>query len=279
MAVDCVKMVDNERAIQEAAAAGMKSMQHLISFFSSPHGSVSNHPQPSDSAAHLTHFTVSKFKQVISLLNRTGHARFRRAPQKPIPLDLLPESKPDPKPTAKPLTQTHPLLCQSQSQSLSQSQDFFSMSQPMSSATSSFLSTITGDGSVSNGKQALSPPTMSAGKPPLASTHRKKCVEEALSAGRCHCSKKRKHRAKRTIRVAAEIPADPYTWRKYGQKPIKGSPFPRGYYKCSSVRGCPARKHVERAQDDPRMLTVTYEGEHRHCVSDNTNSSAPAPHS
>lgn len=102
----------------------------------------------------------------------------------------------------------------------------------------------------------------------------------------------------------ADIPPDEYSWRKYGQKPIKGSPYPRyystphpstvdhvelvkvkdksrgvceifindfflfslcrGYYKCSSVRGCPARKHVERAQDDPKMLIVTYEGEHRH---------------
>lgn len=38
----------------------------------------------------------------------------------------------------------------------------------------------------------------------------------------------------------------------------------RGYYKCSSARGCPARKHVERALDDPAMLVVTYEGEHNH---------------
>lgn len=37
-----------------------------------------------------------------------------------------------------------------------------------------------------------------------------------------------------------------------------------GYYKCSSMRGCPARKHVERASDDPAMLIVTYEGEHSH---------------
>jgi hypothetical protein len=40
--------------------------------------------------------------------------------------------------------------------------------------------------------------------------------------------------------------------------------FVRGYYKCSSVRGCPARKHVERAPDDSMMLIVTYEGEHNH---------------
>lgn len=40
----------------------------------------------------------------------------------------------------------------------------------------------------------------------------------------------------------------------------------RGYYKCSSVRGCPARKHVERAVEDPTMLVVTYEGDHTHSL-------------
>lgn len=40
----------------------------------------------------------------------------------------------------------------------------------------------------------------------------------------------------------------------------------RGYYKCSSLRGCPARKHVERALDDPTMLIVTYESEHNHSL-------------
>ncbi|XP_076944172.1 putative WRKY transcription factor 21 [Bidens hawaiensis] len=89
------------------------------------------------------------------------------------------------------------------------------------------------------------------------------------SSGRCHC-KKRKHRVKRSIKVPAvsnklaDIPPDEYSWRKYGQKPIKGSPYPRGYYKCSSMRGCPARKHVERCLDDSAMLIVTYEGDHNH---------------
>ncbi|XP_023517458.1 probable WRKY transcription factor 7 [Cucurbita pepo subsp. pepo] len=97
-------------------------------------------------------------------------------------------------------------------------------------------------------------------------------VDLVSSSGRCHCSKKRKLRVKRVVRMAAislktaDIPADDYSWRKYGQKAIKGSPHPRGYYKCSSMRGCPARKHVERAVDDPAILVVTYEGEHNHTL-------------
>ncbi|XP_042410382.1 probable WRKY transcription factor 65 isoform X2 [Zingiber officinale] len=59
-------------------------------------------------------------------------------------------------------------------------------------------------------------------------------------------------------------PSDSWSWRKYGQKPIKGSPFPRGYYRCSSWKGCPARKHVERDRLDPGVLLVTYSFDHNH---------------
>ncbi|OWM72981.1 probable WRKY transcription factor 65 [Punica granatum] len=59
-------------------------------------------------------------------------------------------------------------------------------------------------------------------------------------------------------------PSDSWAWRKYGQKPIKGSPYPRGYYRCSSSKGCPARKQVERSRDDPTMLIITYSCEHNH---------------
>lgn len=66
--------MDDQIAIQEAASQGLKSMEHLIRLLS--HKQPSNHVDCSD----LTDATVSKFKTVISLLNRTGHARFRRGP-------------------------------------------------------------------------------------------------------------------------------------------------------------------------------------------------------
>ncbi|XP_022720963.1 probable WRKY transcription factor 65 [Durio zibethinus] len=59
-------------------------------------------------------------------------------------------------------------------------------------------------------------------------------------------------------------PSDSWAWRKYGQKPIKGSPYPRGYYRCSSSKGCPAKKQVERSHVDPTTLVITYSCDHNH---------------
>ncbi|KAJ7567708.1 hypothetical protein O6H91_01G002700 [Diphasiastrum complanatum] len=150
---------------------------------------------------------------------------------------------------------------------------------PSHSASKSFISSLSADGSLASEY----PSTFHQSLPPLwarASSSRsvkRRCSGkfEAMDAkcgslGRCHCSNRKKFRIKRTIRVPAisnklaDIPPDEYSWRKYGQKPIKGSPHPRGYYKCSTMRGCRARKHVERSLDDPSMLIVTYEGEHDH---------------
>ncbi|KAK9696983.1 hypothetical protein RND81_08G008000 [Saponaria officinalis] len=87
--------------------------------------------------------------------------------------------------------------------------------------------------------------------------------------------KRRKSQAKKVVCIPATaaansrqtgevVPSDLWAWRKYGQKPIKGSPFPRGYYRCSSSKGCSARKQVERSRTDPNMLVITYTSEHNH---------------
>ncbi|XP_073109408.1 probable WRKY transcription factor 65 [Elaeis guineensis] len=81
-------------------------------------------------------------------------------------------------------------------------------------------------------------------------------------------SRSRRSVQKRVVSVPngdrASPPCDSWAWRKYGQKPIKGSPYPRGYYRCSSYKGCPARKQVERSRVDPAMLVTTYAGQHNH---------------
>ncbi|GAB2213986.1 hypothetical protein Droror1_Dr00018316 [Drosera rotundifolia] len=88
--------------------------------------------------------------------------------------------------------------------------------------------------------------------------------------------KRRKGQAKKVVCIPAPagassrqgkgevVPSDLWAWRKYGQKPIKGSPYPRGYYRCSSSKGCSARKQVERSRTDPNMLVITYTSEHNH---------------
>ncbi|GJW09116.1 probable WRKY transcription factor 65 [Tanacetum coccineum] len=57
---------------------------------------------------------------------------------------------------------------------------------------------------------------------------------------------------------------DSWSWRKYGQKPIKGSPHPRGYYKCSTSKSCSAKKQVEICRTDSSMLIITYTSTHNH---------------
>ncbi|KAI4310860.1 hypothetical protein MLD38_035807 [Melastoma candidum] len=55
---------------------------------------------------------------------------------------------------------------------------------------------------------------------------------------------------------------DGYNWRKYGQKQVKGSEFPRSYYKCTHP-SCPVKKQVERSLNG-QITEIIYKGAHNH---------------
>ncbi|PNY01395.1 WRKY transcription factor 22-like protein [Trifolium pratense] len=144
---------------------------------------------------------------------------------------------------------------------------FFSRSQPISLQTSPLFSSF----------------SYSSASPKLAQTqdrqqqqqHRSKQPHQGGSSVTNQRSKRRKNQLKKVCQVPVEnLSSDIWAWRKYGQKPIKGSPYPRGYYRCSSSKGCLARKQVERNRSDPTMFIVTYTSEHNHPAPTHKNSLA-----
>ncbi|OIV96879.1 hypothetical protein TanjilG_00461 [Lupinus angustifolius] len=94
---------------------------------------------------------------------------------------------------------------------------------------------------------------------------------EAMEASPSRSRKRKVDLEKRTIMVPAPQfgntempPEDGFTWRKYGQKEILGSKYPRCYYRCTHQKlyGCLAKKQVQRHNDNPSMYEVTYRGNH-----------------
>ncbi|KAJ7968874.1 WRKY transcription factor [Quillaja saponaria] len=68
---------------------------------------------------------------------------------------------------------------------------------------------------------------------------------------------------------------DGYRWRKYGQKAVKNSPYPRSYYRCTTQK-CTVKKRVERSFQDPSVVITTYEGQHTHPVPTSLRGNAAA---
>ncbi|XP_058218870.1 probable WRKY transcription factor 20 isoform X2 [Rhododendron vialii] len=63
--------------------------------------------------------------------------------------------------------------------------------------------------------------------------------------------------------VTAEKSSDDgYNWRKYGQKLVKGSEFPRSYYKCTNPN-CEVKKIFERSHEG-QITEIVYRGTHDH---------------
>lgn len=201
-------------AVQEAAASGLKSMENFIGLMS--HESFNSNQPSSSSSAAITDLelarnttadaAVSKFKRVISLLDRTptGHARFRRAPV----ISPIQEIKPTP-------FQAPPQIHKGSFSSPIKTIEFSSLSSVTAESehmkhhhhrretapfgTQSLSRTVSShhhrpSETAPFGTQSLSTTVSSFSKPT-----KRKCNSEnhiagkcaSASSGRCHCSKKR----------------------------------------------------------------------------------------
>ncbi|KAJ4712003.1 putative WRKY family transcription factor [Melia azedarach] len=119
--------------------------------------------------------------------------------------------------------------------------------------------TITSTTSMSVPLEVKKPKKMRKPRPVSISANGTINIDEAAQP------KKGKNQQKRVVQqVTDALSCDMWAWRKYGQKPIKGSPYPRSYYRCSSSKGCLARKQVERSSTDPGQFIITYSAEHNH---------------
>ncbi|CAL0330317.1 unnamed protein product [Lupinus luteus] len=274
--------------LEEAASAGMKGMRHLLQLMSSSDDQTNVKPNHID-CTEITEFTVSKFKQVINLLNAylpkphtsppSGHARFRRTPSIPSPSPSPSASEPEEfnhinhQPQTEsmtrglsPLHSTSPVIVDSNPNPCT---EMVSVPQISSPNDSSPNISMAGDRSVPDSNVDLSiivaAQPISAAQPlPVPSSRGKRGPRDTHSDD-CPCSKTRvQPGVVRTLRVRIGDIADRYSWRKYGQKYIKGAPYPRDYYRCSSVKGCPARKRVERDEEDFNILVINYHGDHCH---------------
>lgn len=76
------------------------------------------------------------------------------------------------------------------------------------------------------------------------------------------CLVEEDNRSSHTASNADGTSYDGYNWRKYGQKQVKGSKYPRSYYRCTHPN-CPVKKKVERSFDG-QIAEIVYKGEHSH---------------
>ncbi|XP_059298764.1 WRKY DNA-binding transcription factor 70-like [Lycium ferocissimum] len=77
------------------------------------------------------------------------------------------------------------------------------------------------------------------------------------------CNRRRRNASDSCTRESTTT-EDGHAWRKYGQKVILNSKYPRCYYRCSHKydKECPATKQVQRIKEDPIIYRTTYFDRH-----------------
>ncbi|XP_020591195.1 probable WRKY transcription factor 71 [Phalaenopsis equestris] len=139
---------------------------------------------------------------------------------------------------------------------------------PESSETQNFPATPNSSSISSSSSEADADPTLPACNPTEAEEDAAELEQAKMgseSKGRKKKGQKRKREPRFAFLTQSEVDhlEDGYRWRKYGQKAVKNSPFPRSYYRCTSAL-CGVKKRVERSSNDPTVVVTTYEGQHTH---------------
>ncbi|ONK61773.1 uncharacterized protein A4U43_C08F33440 [Asparagus officinalis] len=88
---------------------------------------------------------------------------------------------------------------------------------------------------------------------------RRRKIRSTMTGG---CQRRPRSRSHTMIKVKSLD--DGYSWRKYGQKGIHRSKFPRCYFRCTHKhdQGCKATRQVQQSEEDPSLFIITYFGEH-----------------
>ncbi|KAG6487951.1 probable WRKY transcription factor 48 [Zingiber officinale] len=133
-------------------------------------------------------------------------------------------------------------------------------------ATPSSISTSSSAEAAAAGAAAIKPSTSSAeAAGDEGSEQQGKSGKTGKEEGGKKKGQKRQREPRFAFKTMSEVDhlEDGYRWRKYGQKAVKNSPYPRSYYRCTSAT-CGVKKRVERSSEDPAVVVTTYEGQHTH---------------